>query len=386
MSSNIVFVDSTTEYPYRFSAGNTKVELLAKGLIPHGNKITAINSPLIGENVVDEYTVSDYLDIECHSFQKKKTIGSIFKNFRTLYKVLKVKSKQNKDNVLIISDPQYFLIFLLEIFFAKVLKYKVVRLLHEWHSSVKNVSKKQKLGFYLLDNYFGYFCDAILPISHFLEDRSVKYKKPMMLVPILAEYPENSIDNVRPAEQYFVYCVGAQYFHVINRLLQHLNTMNQDYPTVSLVLVLYGEKKFINIIQNQIGKLGLEPKVTIKSKLPQEELYKLFRGALGLIIPLEDSIQDKARFSQKIAEYISCKRPIITNKIGEIPYYFEDKVNAVFAAPIESDDFVFSLKYLANNPEKATDIGLMGFEVGVKYFNYKTVGNNLDKFLSAIKK
>ena len=51
---------------------------------------------------------------------------------------------------------------------------------------------------------------------------------------------------------------------------------------------------------------------------------------MGLLIPLDpNSLADIARFSQKIAEYVSTSRPIITSNVGEIPYYFKDKENAI---------------------------------------------------------
>ena len=42
----------------------------------------------------------------------------------------------------------------------------------------------------------------------------------------------------------------------------------------------------------------------------------------------EKSLQDRARFSQKIAEYLMAQRPIITVDTGDIPYYFTHGKNA----------------------------------------------------------
>lgn len=128
----------------------------------------------------------------------------------------------------------------------------------------------------------------------------------------------------------------------------------------------------------------LQGHIDIKSRLPYSELYYEYLTASALLIPLDpDSEQDKARFSQKIAEYLSTGTPVISCKVGEIPYYFEDRKNMIFA-DYTIEGFADSMLWIQNNEGKARSIGNAGFQTGVKFFDYKLFGNKLHEFLQNI--
>ena len=124
--------------------------------------------------------------------------------------------------------------------------------------------------------------------------------------------------------------------------------------------------------------------IEIKTQIPQEELYRIYDESLGLLIPLDpNSLQDKARFSQKIAEYVGSKRPLITNNVGEISHYFIHQETAEIIS-YDVNGFYKGMKELINNHSLADKIGEKGFEVGEKYFNYKTISDSIQSFLKTI--
>jgi hypothetical protein len=117
--------------------------------------------------------------------------------------------------------------------------------------------------------------------------------------------------------------------------------------------VLFGKEKEIEELQKYIDTLNSKANIFIKSKIPQKELMQLYRTSRALIIPLDpNNIADKARFSQKIAEYLSCARPIITNNVGEIPYYLQDRKDALIV-DYSVEEFTGAMKYVFDNEEDA---------------------------------
>ena len=49
------------------------------------------------------------------------------------------------------------------------------------------------------------------------------------------------------------------------------------------------------------------------------------------MIPLKNTIEDIARFPNKISEYTAAHGLIVTTNFGEVPYYFKDGDNAIVA-------------------------------------------------------
>lgn len=151
-----------------------------------------------------------------------------------------------------------------------------------------------------------------------------------------------------------------------------------------LILILSGPISQIEKVQDYIREARLTEGITIKTKLPYAELLQAYQQARALLIPLNpDCEQDHARFSQKIAEYLSSGTPVISNRVGEIPYYFENSKNMILT-DYSAKGFANSFKWVQDNPIKATEIGRKGFETGVSEFNYETFGKKLDGFLQTI--
>ena len=101
-------------------------------------------------------------------------------------------------------------------------------------------------------------------------------------------------------------------------------------------------------------------------------------------IPLDpDNEQDKYRFSQKIAEYLSSETPIITSPVGEIPVYF-NKHNAFLVDLFTPEAYAEAMGYISIHKEESIIIGRQGYELGKKEFNYKIYGEKLSNFLKKI--
>ena len=73
---------------------------------------------------------------------------------------------------------------------------------------------------------------------------------------------------------------------------------------------------------------------------------KYLCNAKLLALARPDSIQAQGGFPTKLGEYLATGRPVVVTKVGEIPDYLEDGVNA-FLSDINSG---YSLLYFNDNP------------------------------------
>lgn len=377
MRNNFVFLDSTQNYPLEFSAGNSKVEMISKGLLESNRKVYVINSFWGYGNT--KKTISGEKDgISYIIYPKRNKMRYIY----NLFKILMLLFKLRKDYKYVIMTSNHFIVYVLECLWSKILGYKIGVLYHELrYTTLQNPSKYTIYSTKVFDSLFGYFCDFILPISHLLQQRCIKYKRPMLLTPVLSVVNRNV--EKKSVGNYFMYCGSLAYKRIIEYILYAFKIFSKK-NTENLILVLSGEYEDMQIIQSLIIKLKIEERVIIKEKLPYDSLLQLYSQALALLIPLDNSnLQDQARFSQKIAEYTSTGRPIVTNNVGEIPYYFNSK-SAYILDNLEVNKLASLLNEIASNKNIASEIGYNGFKVCEKYFDNIKYTHKLLNFIAKI--
>ena len=109
-----------------------------------------------------------------------------------------------------------------------------------------------------------------------------------------------------------------------------------------------------------------------------------YRQALALLIPLRDTIQDRARFPHKIGEYLASGVPIVTTRYGEIEHYFTDGENAIVSKSYDLQEYADKMKYVLDYPAEARKIGEKGRELGKQIFDYRKQGTSLLNFIQSL--
>ena len=380
MKNNFIFNNITSNYPNQFTAGNTKMEFIALGLKELECNITTINSiSSITKEDKDETGISEK-GIEYITFNSHKNFNSIY-NIKQTYKLLKSKKTDGYNAVIMATSRSYKM--LLDIFVAKLVGYKTMFLFHEWRSALKMHSIFHRIDAWLKDKFVIHFFDAYLPISHYLLRKCNEVsKKKKLILPVLADYsiPPQKYE----VKERFCYCCGVWYVMRHPMLLDVMDKLVEKHPSAELLLILSGNEKDIEKFKESIKNRRCAKNIIIRTKVPFSELNELYGSSLGLIIPLDpDSIADIARFSQKIAEYVATGRPIITNEVGEIPYYFKDGDSAYFAE-YSAQSFYNVMSNMLEDKMKADVVGMNGFYVGLENFDYKKNAMKLMEFSKQI--
>lgn len=381
----VVFLGCTDNYGYGFSANITKISYMVKGLTEAGADCH-IHNGICGNRKVnkDEIKIVDNIPVTSLKKRGHEIFSWIF-NVRKVYKYLKGIHNKKEENIAIITIELYH-IFLLYYLLCKITGYKFVAISHEWGPTVVEVNKFKKPSLWLYAKTFGYFTDAILPISEYIIDKIKNFKKPYYKLPILAEFieeEEEEIDNTKKERTNFVYCASVYYKRIIMMILNAYKIYNNGNGKLKLTLILNGPQDRLDDIQAEISKMQMQEYITIKTKLPYNELLNEYATAAALIIPLDPECeQDKARFSQKIAEYLSSRSPIITNNVGEIKYYFND--DEVIKCEYYEMSFAKIFKWVESNMEKCHRIGINGYIKGKKEFDYKTNGLKTFEFFKTL--
>lgn len=378
---NIVFLRATVDYGHSFAATNKKTELLAKGLTACGNRVT-IHNGIEGSTAVvaDESYEKDGIGRIVTYKRTGRRILEPINNFARLYRELKALRDPDGHNVIIVGGGALFHLYEEYLMMAKLLGYKMVVLSQEWLPTLDKPLWSQRFLDRVSARYFGYGVDAILPISEYLIEKTRHFNKPFLKTPIMGEYDGEPDRNV--VKKGFVYCGASEYERVIRLIVEGYDKYCEDcsHPQ-PLNMVIAGTKEKVTAIVNRYSH---NQDIHFHSGVPYDKLYSMYREASALLIPLDpDYEQDKARFSQKIAEYTATGTPIITTPVGEIPHYFKAYESAIMT-DFSPAGITSVMKWIDKNPLKASEIGIKGWEVGSIKFNYLPFGKRLHEFLKSI--
>lgn len=262
--------------------------------------------------------------------------------------------------------------------------------LEEWPLS-HNISYKRKLWSHFFIVCAFKKCKKIVCVSSYLIAQAIKYNKKSrgFKLPALTEFNELKCETLIKADDKqnkitrFLYCGHVGYSEVIETIIgayENICRLRKNVK-VELLLILHGDELKLQKISDYASRL--EYPIKIKSKLSEADLFAEYSQASVLLAPLRLTDQDRARFPQKIAEYVSLSKPIITTCVGDIDQYFEPDKSAIFIDDFSVSELQKKMNYAIDNNEKIVGIGVEGNASGRKYFDYKKYITRFGDFVTS---
>ena len=142
MSMKVVFCNCTQCYPKKFSASNTKMEFMARGLMENGTQVAVLNE-IVGEANFRNVEEGNNKGIKYYIFsQCGNKIVSYLKNIKKMIAVLGKERRNHDTNILFCGG--IFPTFAMQVIFGKLLGYKCVLLIQEWETMYV-ISDRQKI-------------------------------------------------------------------------------------------------------------------------------------------------------------------------------------------------------------------------------------------------
>ena len=119
-------------------------------------------------------------------------------------------------------------------------------------------------------------------------------------------------------------------------------------------------------------------------KMARTDIPVYLNNAEVLAMARPWSIIADAGFPSKLTEYLSTGNPVIATKVGEIPVYLEDNVNAFLSEPDSADAFAEKIEYVLSNYELAQKVGERGKELTRTIFNYNYQTKRMIAFIKTL--
>ena len=235
-----------------------------------------------------------------------------------------------------------------------------------------------KVNNFLVDKYGARLWDSCFAISNFLIRRANEVNPclPIIKVTPLCDfsYFDDCNDTIDIEENYVMFCGSAAYFDIVKLIIDSYN-QSRIHKEMKLLLVLSGS----DIQLERICQYS--DNCIIKSKVSYPKLIAYYKRAFALLIPLRDTVEDIARFPNKICEYSAAKGLIVTTKFGEIPYYFEDGVNAVVAEDFGVLELSNKLNKIIDGSYSLQQIKSNCYKTGKESFDIFVYKDRLTRFL-----
>jgi len=157
------------------------------------------------------------------------------------------------------------------------------------------------------------------------------------------------------------------------------------YPDINLVLIGKGDTVEEEIhIKGLVAELNIHKRVIFLGQLPRTAIPAYLCNAKVLALARPESIIADAGFPSKLTEYLATGKPVVVTKVGEIPVYLTDSVNAFLSNPNDIDDFTKKMAYVLGNYEIASEVGSRGKELTLTVFNYSFQSKRMISFINSL--
>jgi glycosyltransferase involved in cell wall biosynthesis len=124
------------------------------------------------------------------------------------------------------------------------------------------------------------------------------------------------------------------------------------------------------------SQLGIQQSICWAGWVSDEDYPRYLACANAFVLPLADSLVNRARFPAKILDYLSVGRPLVTNNVGEVGELFTTRSVGRLVGH-EEEDFAAALIDLLRDPEETQALGQEARRVMVEEWEWRLRGDQI---------
>lgn len=162
-------------------------------------------------------------------------------------------------------------------------------------------------------------------------------------------------------------------------LIRALVIVAKRYPSVKFLITGKPTKSIINLAKSY----GIESNLYLTGFLPYEEVPWYLGCANLFLLPFPDKIYNRGRWPNKVCDYMSLGRPIISNPVGDIKTLLESHEIGLLAN-YDPVDFAEKIIYIIAHPEIEEKLGMNARNVAITIYDWKILVRKLEEFYSTV--
>jgi glycosyltransferase involved in cell wall biosynthesis len=318
-------------------------------------------------------------------------IFSVFGFFFGGFSFLRRSKKKGQKNIIYnYNAPDIKCIFF--ILYARLIGYKIIFDIIEDNSVEAHVGFLNKVriktSVFLFKNC-RYFSDGIISISEHLYQLAKTFAKkciPVYLIPITVNL--NYFKKTNPAipKNKLQIFYGGSFAPKdgLEYLISAFNTVSTAYPDIELVLTGKGHKQDMDKITAQIAQCANKDKIAYKGFLSTESYYTLLNESDIFCMTRVNSKFANAGFPFKLGEFLAAGKAVIATRVGDVPNYLTNDVNALLINPDSVNELADALKIVLANADKRTSLGIAARKTAEDSFDSDKIGIQLVEIFAAV--
>lgn len=244
-----------------------------------------------------------------------------------------------------------------------------------------------------LERNFLKMFDGVLCVSPFLANmaKTILSSEKILLIPNGFDkdvFKLKSSENVRrkigvkKMENLIVYTGGLKPWADIDLLIRAMRYVTNEMPNSFLALVGEGEAK--RELSQLCCQLDISERVIFVGGVPHPEVPKYLGAADVLALPIRDNVFNRARFPNRVAEYMAAGKPIVTNNVGIAGELFKDGYNAVVIGSDSPQEFAEGILRVLADRKKAEKMGARAKEYAWDSLTWEKITTRVEHFYQTL--
>jgi glycosyltransferase involved in cell wall biosynthesis len=234
-----------------------------------------------------------------------------------------------------------------------------------------------------------FYAHSLIGISEHLYNRLIHYSKekvPVFLIPISVNlcYFKNQLGKEDKCDIKIFYGGSFNEKDGLDFLIDAFDKVSEKHKNVRLILTGTGAKPDIERAKNQINNAKNNERINYMGFLNTSDYFELLNECDIFCMTRIDSNHANTGFPFKLGEFLASGKAVIATRVGDVPNYLTDKVNALVIAPSSVNQLTEALLFLIENPDKREQIGKEGRKTAEYYFDSDKVSLKLFSIFESI--
>lgn len=156
-------------------------------------------------------------------------------------------------------------------------------------------------------------------------------------------------------------------------------------PDIEVQFNIYGKGIYHDHLKKMVANLNLSDKVTFKGYIQQNEVLKTIQNHNIAIIPHYRSVQNNNSSPNKLFQYMSTGRAIISSNCNSIERILNDEKAGETYSDQSTEELASLLINLSKNPDSIIEMGKNGRNAVCRKFNTDVEGKRLSYFYQSLR-
>lgn len=185
----------------------------------------------------------------------------------------------------------------------------------------------------------------------------------------------------RNTEFKLIYIGGITPARGLQNVIKAIDLLKREHK---ICFEIYGSGSYLPDLINLTKSLQLEKNVHLMGKIPQKDVFDKIVKSDAAIIPHLKSVQNDCSSPNKLYQYLSSGRAVISSDCNSIKRVIEENKLGKTYQDNNPKDLASVLSHLISNPEERIKYGKRGHKLVLEKFNTKVEGDKLVEFYNKI--